>query len=474
MVRGSRFANATDATLKKVSLSGGAPVSLAPAGSAGSSWGNLGGIAYARDAVIWRISEAGGAPEKLTELEDGESGHIAPSWLPNERAILFTAWGDSPPTINLVNLETRERKTLLDGRTARWSPSGHILFRRQDSLWAAPFDASQLELTGEPAPVLQDVAFNAAGFTRYAVANDGTLAFMPGSGVVLSELVWVDESGETVPALEAADVFRFPRMSPDGRQLAVAAPSIQGTDFWVYDVARGSRTRLTVGARTASAIPAWTPDGNRLTFNSTTMLNSVAPDGTGEPDLLADLGRAVFTGTWSQDGRYVAFERLGESTANDLVVVSVEEGGAVDEVLATSAVETAPAFSPTGGLLAYVSNESGRNEVYVRSYPGPVRQWAVSNGGGREPVWSKDGTRLFYRNGGEMWAVDVEVEPDFRPGKPVMLFDHPYGVRTGTANTTPNYDVAADGRFLMLRQRTTEILTEIRVVTNWAKTLENR
>jgi Tol biopolymer transport system component len=281
--------------------------------------------------------------------------------------------------------------------------------------------------------------------------------------------VWVNRQGTELAVTEDSDFYEFPQLSPDGEQVTLQVPRMErdGYDIWVYNLERGSRTRLTF--QPYSNRPIWTPDGTRITFASNRSgswsLYWKTADGIGEAEPLLTRENSQFPMSWSPDGKTLAFTERNPDTGEDVWVLSLE--GDTAPLLNSPFNEGAASFSPDGLWLAYVSNESGREEVYVQPYPGPGKRWQISNQGGREPAWSTDGQELFYRNGEEMMAVSVETKSEFKAGTPSTLFKGRY-----VHEIWPNYDVSPDDqRFLMIKEAE-EGQDQINVVLNWTDELK--
>ncbi len=277
----------------------------------------------------------------------------------------------------------------------------------------------------------------------------------------------VDRQGNARPLIGERQNFEEPRLSPDGKRIGVRIEDAGKWDVWVYDIDRGTRTRLTVEGSDNRG-PLWSPDGTRITFASrrsgSLNLYWKMADGSGEAQPLLEHSGRQSPDSWSPDGRLLAFSSSRSVEERDIWVLPMEGERTPMEFLATSFNEHHSAFSPDGHWLAYVSDESGRNAVYVQPYPGPGRRVAISPSGGDVPHWSPDGTEIFYRNGDQMLAVSVETEPAFTARKPRLLFEGRYET---------DYDVSTDGRhFVMIRTEYASSPTEIRVVLNWFDELE--
>jgi serine/threonine-protein kinase len=475
-----------DGNLKKISLTGAAVTTLCRAPplyltgwGGGGFWGPDDTILFSDDTRgFMRISADGGAPESVTDPQVSEA-HLWPQILPDGRSLLSTIFNYTSGTtrLSLLWMETDESRALLPGSAnayqARYLPTGHLVYAQSGGLWATPFDVSRLEPTGSPVSVLDNVRVTpiaVTGRTAYfAVAGMGSLVYVPGRADGKTSLVWVDREGREIPWTEEGNVLYNPRLSPDGTRVAISVTTPEGADIWVYEVDRGTRTRLTFGGFNIE--PIWSLDGTRITFSGPTNVQWIPGDGSGTSEILVQVENATpVPSSWSSDGQILAFYEINSNTARDIWALRLDEGGKPTPILATEFNEHSPMFSPDGGWLAYVSDESGREEVYVRPYLGPGAKHPVSSEGGREPAWSADGHELFYRNGDKMMVVTVATEPDFTAGTPRVLFEGPYAMGSGGGN---NYDVTPDGqRFLMIRRDFGPAPTQINVVLNWAEELK--
>lgn len=392
--------------------------------------------------------------------------HLQPHFLPDGRHLLFVnRRAGEPDRIEIVDRDTRERRSLIDGAWPRYVASGHLLFTRDGAVWAVAFDEERLEIRGEPSPVLDDVDVANSGVARLTVANDGTAVYVPRRSAPADVLTWVNRDGSAAPLPFGSDNYWLPRLSPDGRRLAVGIAS----DLWVFDLERGGRIRLTFG-ETSTRFPfAWTPDGRFITFAGpeSNRIYHVPADGGGRPEVMLEGEHAQWPTGWSADGRTLAFYVNEPGTLRDLWTLPAGPKAVPQLFLSTAFQERAARFSPDGRWLAYVSNESGRDEVYVRPYPGPGGQIPVSVSGGTEPIWSATGRELFYRLGSEVIVVDVQTTPQFTASPPRRLFaNEAFVVELGGVGGNPAYDVHRDGqRFLMLIG--TPFPTDVRVVLNW-------
>ena len=474
-----------DYKLKKVSLEGGEPQVLCDGNWGGASWGPDDTVVFTRDynTGLWRVPAAGGTPQMLTspDLSKGELGHFWPQILPDGKSVLFTAFGTPMEKANIVvlSLETLTQQVLIEGGIfGRYVPTGHLVYARGKSMMAVPFDLASLKVTGPPALVLEDVpAHSSNGNSQFSISDNGALAYIPASAWSADRmLVSVDRQGVARPLTDRLKAYGEPTLSPDGRRLAITiGDGNKSSDVWVYELDRDILTRLTSGP-TAEFNPRWTPDGERIIFSLERPVFNLfwkAADGSGAEELLLTSGNDSYPGSVSADGKTLAFAAQNSETRFDVWVLPLEGERQPKPFVQTPSVEYRPAFSPDGHWLAYQSNQSGRDEVYVQAYPGPGGKIQVSTDGGTEPVWARNGRELFYRNGSKLLAVQViKSSPEFVAGKPVQLFEGQY---YSSDVYRPAYDVTPDGqRFMMVKVPDGSAPRQINVVLNWFEELRRR
>jgi eukaryotic-like serine/threonine-protein kinase len=474
-----------DGKLKKVSVSGGAALTLGDvAQPRGASWSSQGSIAFAPTAVsaFQQVSDAGGASQPLTRLAKGENSHRWPEFLPGGKAVLFSAALTSSSWVNaqvaVHSVVTGERRNLVQpGTQPRFASSGHLVYSQAGTLMAVPFDPQGLSVTGTGVPVVEGVLQSTlSGAAQYSLSATGSLVYATGGiqGAQRS-LVWVTRNGAEQPVTAPARAYRIPRLSPDGRRVVVAIDE-QETQLWLYDLFRETLTRLTFEGKVNQG-PVWAPDGKRIAFQS----NKEGPpnlflqlaDGSGGLEQLTNSESAPSPNSWSSDGQLLAFIDVHPTTGFDIWVLHLSDRKA-QPFLRTPFIVSAPRFSPDGRWLAYISNESGRYEIYVQPYPGPGGKWQISTEGGTEPMWNPNGREMFYRSGRKMLAVEIATQPGFAAGRPRVLFEGDY---LPTPLSFPNYDVSPDGqRFLMLKSNEAgeAAPTQINVVLNWFEELKRR
>ena len=445
--------------LRRVSVTAGAPKAITKAVNPwGASWGDDDMIYYGQGpGGIWRVPAGGGTPQQILTVKKGEMAH-GPHRLPGGEWMLFTllpvgvgSWNQAQ--IVVQSLTTGERVVLVDGgRDARYLATGHLVYALNSAILAAPFDPGTRRITG-PAVRLVDEVFDAGtvtGAVHFDVSANGSLVYATRPGPAL--LTWVDRNGreEMIPAEPRP--YRHPRVSPDGKRIAVEIDDPANTDIWIGDARRGAFTRLTSGEQVDSD-PIWSPDGSRIVYSSvrgTEGLFWQPADGSGRAEHLVDGSSGVRATTWTRDGQLVYEELAGA----DIRLLTPGSGLPPRVIPLFDAPEffneVLPALSPDGRWLAYQSTESADAEVYLRPFPdvSSLRR-QVSVGGGFAPLWSADGQELYYRSATDMMAVKVRTSPTLDLGRPEALFSLSDYVLPGTRGI--KYEVGPDGRFLMLK-----------------------
>ncbi len=473
--------------LKKVSVNGGATLDLGMVGAttgAGASWGSQGIIAIAPGAAsaLLQVPDGGGAVQSLTHVEKSDITHRWPEFLPGGRAVLFTA-GRSGITFSNAQIAAQsvgagERRDLVQGASnPRYALSGHLVYAQGGNLVAVPFDYQRLAITGAAAPVVEDVLQSpTTGAAQYSFSATGSLVYVPG-GIqgTQSRLVWVSRIGTEQVLAAPPHSYRFPHLSPDGRRVAVSIIE-QESQTWLYDLSRETLSRFTFeGSQNYN--PVWTPDGKRVAFESnisgTPNIFWQLADGSGGLERLTTSQYINAPVSWSPDGQLLAFGEINTTSGQNIWILRMNDRKALP-FHRTGSNENEPRFSPDGRWLAYISDESGRVEVYVQPYPGPGGKWQISTEGGTEPVWNPNGRELFYRNGDKMMTVDISTQPGFAASTSRMLFEGRYEQPPVPVH---NFDVSPDGqRFLMLKpvEQEQAAPTQINVVLNWFEELKRR
>jgi len=478
-----------DAKLYTTAVEGGTPVEICQLEQAipGAWWGSDGWIYYVQSLGrgLSRVPATGGTPEILTspDATRGETSHGWPQLLPDGKHLLFTMQNVGGSQIAVLSLQTKNWHAIEKGvGAARYLPSGHLLIARHEGLTAIGFDLEKLEATGAPVVVLDDVylmpALYGVGLAAYSVADNGRIVYLAGGAAASqNRLVWVDRDGQISPLDSEPTAYEWPRISPHGGRVAVTTRTADGKlDVWALDIERRARTRLTFNG--TGILPCWTPDGGEVLFASPKANSSVnaiyrtAADGTGQPQLVLDGVNPRFPIAWSPDGQHLAFVEWHPQNMRDIWIYSEGDHPHTESIIATPFDEYAPKFSPDGRWLAYVSNESGHYEVYVRPYPTGHGRWLVSVGGGTEPHWHPSGQTMFYRNGDKMMEVPIRTEPTFSVEAPNVVFTKAF--KSGVYSTL-SYDITADGqRFLMIERNLEMIPNQLNVVLDWGEELRNK
>jgi serine/threonine-protein kinase len=434
--------------LKKISVTGGAAVTLcdAPLGR-GGTWGEDGSIVFTPNgtgnATLLQVSSDGGKPETQTTLAQGETTHRWPELLPGGKALLYTA-NTSNASWEGANIVVRPfpkgtpKVLVRGGYYARYLRSGHLVYMHDGTLFAAPFDIDRLELTGPAVPSVEGVSSaptgSASGRAQFALSATGNMVYLPSQNAGdLPSIQWLDRTGKLSPLRATGADWSNPHFSPDGNKIAVDMFAEKRTlDIFVYEWGRDTLTPLTFGLG-GNRKPVWTPDGRRIAFASTRGSNDDTPniywqrsDGTGEVQRLTESKNPQLPASFHPSGKYLAY---WEQTQNswDLMILPFEgdeasgwKPGKATVFLSTPSAEQEPMFSPDGHWIAYHTNESGINEVFVRPYPGPGGKWKVSTAGGMWPVWSRTRHELFYRTqDNRIMVSSYTVEGDsFKAEKP--------------------------------------------------------
>jgi eukaryotic-like serine/threonine-protein kinase len=470
---GRWIAFTADNKLKKVSVDGGQPVTLCDAEWGGGWWGADDSIVFTPHYTsgLWKVRASGGTPEKLTDPDTskGELGHWWPQLLPDGRHVLFTAFSTPLERSRIVvyAIESRTQRVVAEGAVfGRYAASGHLLMARAESIVALPFDPVRAETVGAEVPVLDDVGrYLTNGVAQFGVSPNGMLAFVPRSEQdVNSELVWLDRKGNATPALTLRRRISEARLSPDNRRLALTIED-DNRDLWTYDFDRGVLGRVTFGA--ASDFGArWTPDGRRVFFASEKPVFHVygkpavgtAPD---EPFVAGAYDTVPYA--VSPDGRFLVYRESHPKTRDDLWLLPLSGDRKPKPLVNGQFDEYGGDISPDGRWLAYTSEESGRPEVFVQPFPEATDRWQISSGGGQSARWSPDGRELMYAalNPTRLVAVAVRPGSEFAAGAPSTVH----------VGRLLDYDIARDGRVLLVRRDSQAPPPSIHIVLNWFEEL---
>jgi len=470
-------------SIQKVALSGGPPLTVADgAGSMrGGDWGPDDMIVYTPQTGggLYSVSAAGGEPTELTvpDTVAGETSHRWPDVLPNGKAVVFTVFGGTQEEASLavLSLETGEISSLaVRGFGARYAETGHLIYVTWDgALVALPFDADRLEATGAPVSLLEGMLVRTTMAPEFDVSRNGSLTYLSGQTPEMT-LTLVDHQGLGTAVAEDLRFPRGPRVSPDGSRVLLELQEGGNQDVWVYDLEQATMTRLTFEGN--NRYPTWMPDGVSFVFSSSRdgamgrEFFRKPADGSGVAELLYEGAGEQWEASVMRGGESVVMRQtMPGSTGRDIWIASLGAGDSARPFLVTEFNERGIAPSPDARWLAYVSDESGQDEVYVRPVPGPGGKRQVSIDGGQEPAWSTDGRELYYRSGTHLMAADIQTTPAFSVGARRELFDDTYEKNPDHTN----YDIHPEtGQFILIKG--SDEATELVVVLNWFEELKER
>ena len=469
--------------LKKIDASGGPAETIADAADGrGGTWSAEGTIVFSPNfnSGLSRVPAAGGTATAITKLDSAqkEDSHRFPFFLPDGRRFLFlnrtggSSEGGERNRIFFAALDSKPVEILKGVDSQAIYASGHVLYVREGTLMAQPFSPGQGKLRGDAFPIAEHIQ-NLSGYSlsMFSAATEGSLVYAGGSSLGVSQLAWYDRSGRQLEKVGSPGNLARPRLSHDEKRIAMDLrdPASANTDVWTYDLARKTLTRLTF-APGFDGYPLWSPDDSRILFASDRKnpsdLYEKSSAGTGEekPVFASESVKLPFG--WSADGRNLVFDMYDAKkpkSSGDLWTWSFTEQKATP-FLETDFNEGEPVFSPDGKWIAYVSNESGKNEIYVRSFPDTGGKWQISTEGGEDPIWSRGGGEVFYiASSTRVMTVPVKAGSTFEAGTPQFLFEARIRPDTGA-----QYDVSKDGKRLLVDVDVTEAAeTPIALVQNW-------
>ena len=468
--------------LKKVDLAGGQPEVICDAGAdpGGATWNRDGVIVFAPnfEGVLYRVPASGGQPLPVTEAykSHDEANHIWPEFLPDGRHFLFLVFGRDDQGIHLGSLNSKEHHLVLhESSSVAYVDPGYLLFGRNGVLMAQRFDAKRVQTLGEPIRIV-DTLEAASGYGySFSVSTNGVLVYWTGKRFSPTQLMWYRRNGTRLGPLGPVGPFRQPRISPDGRAVAVNRLESE-TDFsvWLID-SRGVPTRVTFGDYDLS--PIWAPNGGSLIFSSPrdglppNLFQKTLAGGSEERRLMHSVIDSIAT-DWSRDGRYVVYQANELGSNWNIWTMPLVGDQAPQPVLRTQFNETDPRISPDGRWLAYVSDESGKWEVYAQRFLAPGGKWQISSMGGSQPQWSHDGKELFYvASDQKLMAVPVHAGQSLDPGTPQPLFQ----LHAANDFLGSSFDVTSDGqRFLVSTLVRDEVSQPLTVVINWTEALRTQ
>ena len=463
--------------LKKVSVRGLPPVSLCRANDIeGASWGGNGYIVYSDSRQLNRVHEEGGTPEPILSADGEVALGIRPELLPGDLAMLFVRGSEQGSVIATHTFATGEERVLMPRSSfVRYVPDGHVLFSRAGAMYASRFDPVRLELEGSPVPLDIDVAVKSSGLAHISVSQNGTLAHTAGSASGPRSLMWIDRDGATGSVIEEPGLYFMPRISPDGRRLAITLQEGGERDVWVIDMETGKRTRLTFDGR--SAAPVWSPDGRQLAITSEVEagreIRLLSADG-GSAKRVAYSEGSLYPISWARQSGTLFLSRTVPGSSEDIYILDPEHEENLRPLFQAPVHEQAAVLAPDGRTLALSAWDEGRSRVYLQAFPGPGPRVQVSDERSGMPQWSPDGSELFFLSGGRfdrMMVVSVSTEPELRASTPRLVFQREFGGSLGLG--LQRYDISPDGRRFVFATPGTEVAAdEICITLDWVPDLE--
>ncbi|MFI5279604.1 MAG: protein kinase [Gemmatimonadales bacterium] len=469
--------------LRKVSLAGGAVVTICDAGGLqGASWGPDDFMVFSARGRLQRVAAAGGAPVFLAAPDSGRPGAFRwPEVMPDGRTVLFTQVTAAGPVLAALSLaDLKVRPLNQPGMSPHYVESGYLVFAQADgTLFAAPFDARGVRFTGSPQPIVEAVRLGGAFVAKLGISRTGSLAHLAGSSLT-RDLMVVDRTGHAQALPIASTRFAQARYSPDGRRIAVAIDNSGAGvgDIWVYDLAARNLARLTFDS--TSAYPSWDPDGRHVTFAKSTGVSGghyslfrVASDGSGVPETVLVRTSNLFEAEYTRDGRIMVFRETDAQTNRDIWFMRADSPATAKPLLRTPYEERQLAVSPDGRWLAYSTNETGADEVYVRHLAEGSARWKVSTAGGNEPRWNRNGRELFFMRGDSLYSVPLPPPSggDFRSGAPRALLE----IRRYQTIGNTLYDVAPDGNhFVYVRNQIGQTSEQMGLILHWFDNLKRQ
>jgi eukaryotic-like serine/threonine-protein kinase len=469
--------------LHKIAISGGPAQTLCDVPGpyfSGGTWNRQGTILFGLATNLYRVSDTGQPIPVTTSDQTGRELYGYPTFLPDGRHFLFLILSPDPEKAGIYagSLDSKDTKRLLSVRSAvRYAPPGYLLFVRERTLMAQHFDASRLQLSGDAAPIAEQVLFGGqVGGGAFSVSETGLLIYR--SGAFNTQLALLDREGRQLQSVGPPGEYRNAALSPDGKRVMIDRFGIHvgERDLWLYDLSRGTASRFTFDP-SVNSDAVWSPDGREIIFwsnrgGSNGLYRKLAT-GAGQDEKLIAASYVYYPRDWSADGKFILFEGFDAKTGWDLWLLPLFGDRKPIPFLQTEFDELEGQFSPTGRWIAYSSNETGKTEVYVRSFSASGGKWQISTNGGTQPKWRPDGKELFYlASDGNLMAVPVKAEATFEGGVPKALFPTMFGGQVGGG--FEHYRVTPDGQRFLINtlpegQRSSAPIT---VVLNWSAVLK--
>jgi len=426
----------------------------------GAAWTGDDHIVYVHDGALWEVSRSGGEPRAVTFLSGDETTHAYPTPMAGDRTLLFAVQSKGGQwRIDAVKRATGQRQAVLSNALMPLiGPGNRLFFYRDGQLLVSAFDPATLKTSGPPEQVLESVPSRSETVPPADVSAAGMIVYAPGAAA--RRLVWVSRTGVEEPVVAESRGFLNPRLSPDGSRIVVQAGGV-----WVLDLRRKAFQLLPTQYTASNAFPTWLPDGVHVIHRSGAGLRLENTGGVEPGRTLPGTTEFDYPGAVTPDNQTLLMLRNTPATSFDLLVAPFSNPTQAKPFAQTPAYEGGGRLSSDGKWLVYVSNESGRNQVYVRSFPDGDRRLQVSTDGGTQPSISGNGREIFYRNGDRMMTVELKASAaGVELSQPKMLFERPYSYGAGI--TISNYDVTSDGhRFLMVKDE--DNVSHLRVVLNW-------
>jgi Tol biopolymer transport system component len=451
----------------------------------GGSWNREGTIVFHMGGLgIYRVPANGGTPTPIPGFEKSEEVLKRwPQFLPDGKHFLYlaTTAAKNLSEVMVGSIDGGESKHLFSSTSnalyaASLNGEGQIVFSRDGALLAQRFDADKLALIGEPVRVADQVRVNFNSRAYFSISDNGTLVFDSSSDLENRQLTWFDRSGKELETVGPVGSYLLARLSPDQKRIAVSRrdPSGGVFDIYVYDIARGTSSRLTTSSADVESL-VWSPDGNYIVWSSRQVTQSrreifkKLASGAGEVERIAQSSNPILVTDWSHDGKFILYTDADPTTNLNIWVLPLEGDRQPYVYFQTPQEDERARFSPDGRFVAYRSRESGTNEIYVQTFPASGGKWPISTNGGHNPVWASSGKELFFlAPDGKLMSVPIGAGSSFEPGKPKALFD----TLVARTSQTTTYDVSADGQRFLFISRMGEATSSLSVVTNWTADLK--
>jgi Tol biopolymer transport system component len=454
---------AADAKLKRVNIDAGGAEDLATEVDVvgGLQWTRDDKILFGRVTELLWIPASGGVAKTIVKAQAPNETLTSPLATPDGRTVIFTSVSGTPGNvksrIEAVGIDGSSRHLVLEtaGYTSAVS-ANRLIFQRETSIYAAPFDSTRAIVTGPPVKLTDEARISPTGGLAADVSAEGDILFAD-VRATSGRLAWVSLEGTERPLAMPAHNYGNPRVSPDGRTIAYS----DSAAVWTADTERGSQTRIFSGADSLTGYPAWSPDGSQLYFRTASGVMRIRADGEGKPELIPGTKRNDYPNGVSPDGSILLTTRIEATSSGDVMLVPTRGGGEPRALVSTPAYEGGAQFSPDGKWITYVSNTSSRMEVYLRPVNGEER-FSVSTAGGLGPIWSRDGRHIYFRSALQFFVVDVATEPAVSLSAPKLLFERRYAF--GANITIANYSLNRDGKEFLL---VTTGPSHLSLIFNW-------